>query len=748
MFDLLQFPETRIGALRLFESLSSHAYDPKTASIAETSPVAEVGNAFSRVMEAIQFIPRDDLDFRLEVLKTIKRIFKAHQSTRDIFRRVGGYVSLVSMIVALEGAFDEPQRFFNTHITNLESVRSKITDVIQTIFSVLAESMHNHHVNKKYFLKDVGYESLENAITLTGALNKDGIPRQVFGVLFAFAIDDDTVYDLFVDSKEEEANDDKSMTLDLMKRIELVLKSHLTKVINPEIMPTILHLQEVAATDIQLSRAVLCAVYALAQGSRRNQVKMNASGLVLVLLKRAFPKENKEANTYPERDIMIQIIKKLMAMGVSFDELRYMFQGFNVESHLENSFGLMDLVLQGASRSRWPNFIQFDLESSERTSLEVPQLNNFPPTTPGYTLLFWIYIERQDNTSNLSLFSVWDDATLVFKISIDAQSKMIHIFNVASRQDAVFKSFEFHSGFWYHISLVHQKSRLSVKSSIMSLYVNGVYIEQTSCAYVPQPVIAGIPLKGVIGASNIEHQSAELVWDLGPTYLIQDTLEKETINLFFNLGARYKSLFQDSLRQFQTYEASAALFLTLRSMSQVPMKTRDSVQAQNMLANVMKGAHFQNVPESKIILAFFGSNTLAEGSGTGLTLTGVSGATAATIATEIDCSHLILNSAIPKLDTAIYMPKNMGYLTGSPTIAYPFGLDESMGKIGGCAIALKLIERAEVNIYAYLMCQCIHYAFHYRLQRLYANQQLFCLRLFAIHGVILRIWKDVMVMRF
>jgi hypothetical protein len=681
--------------LKLFESLSSHAYDPK-ASPTETSPVAEVSNAFGRVMEAIQFIPRDDLDFRLEVLKTIKRIFKAHQSTRDIFRRVGGYVSLVSMIVALEGAFEEPERFFNAHTTNLSSVRSKIIKVIQAIFSVLAESMHNHQVNKKYFLKNVGYGSLENAITLTGALNKDCIPRQVFGVLFAFAIDDESVYDLFVDHKNN-LEEDKAMTLDLMKRIELALKSPLTKVINPEIMPTILYLQEIAATDIQLSRAVLCAIYALAQGSRRNQVKMNASGLILVLLKRVFPKNQKEPIPTLERDVLIQIIKKLMAMGVSFDELRYMFQGFDVQSHLEDSLGLMDLVLQGASRSRWPNFIQFSLGPNECASLEIPQLTNFPPTTSGYTLLFWIHIERQDNTSDLSLFSVWDDKTLIFKIYVDAKSKMMRIFNFLSRQEAVFRSFEFHAGFWYHISLVHQKSRLSVKSSIMSLYVNGVYVEQISCTYVAQPSIASNPLKGVIGAFAKEHATSELVWDLGPTFLIQDTLEKETINLFFNLGARYKSLFQDSLRQFQTYEASAALFLTLRSMSKMPSNRRESIQAHNMLASVMKGAHFQNVPESKILFAFFASNTLTEGSSTGLTLTGTSEATSATIATEIGNSHLILNSAIPKLDTAIYMPKSMGYLLGSPTIAYPFGLDESIWKIGGCAIALKLIERAEVN---------------------------------------------------
>ncbi|KAL9550165.1 hypothetical protein PS6_005689 [Mucor atramentarius] len=708
LFDLLQYPETRIGALRLFESLSSQAYDSKSPSLSESpspgspsSPGAEAGNAFSRVMEAIQYIPRDDLDFRLEVLKTIKRIFKAHKSTRDIFRRVGGYVSLVSMIVALEGAFEEPERFGNHD--SLETVQEKLIAVIQTIFAVLAESMHDYDVNKKYFSTNVGYGSLENAITLTGALKEGFIPHQIFGVLFAFALDDESVHDLFVEPPAIDT-DSQAVTLDLLKRIELVLKSSGARVVNPEITPTILNLQQlISKNDAKLSRAVLCAIYALAQASRGNQVKMNTSGLILGLLRRAFPQsEQQEPVKDAEREIILQITKKLMTMGVSYQEILYMFQQFNVQEGavLDKSGGLMDLILQGASRSRWPNFIQFDMGSNPNACLELPQLENFPPANPGYTVLSWIHIEKLDDFSNLSLLSIWDDGNLIFKIYIDAMTKMMKVYSVSSKQDTVFNSFEFHPGFWYHLTIVHNKSRLSMKSSSMSLYINGVLMEQVSSPYITQPSVPTMPLRAVIGSLGDEHllQKSQLVWDLGPTYLIQDTLEKETINLFFNLGARYKSLFQDSLRQFQTYEASASLFLTLKSLSKAKSSQtsrRDSVQTQVMLANVMKSTHFQSIPEHKILFAFFASNTLAEGHRTGLTLSGLSDTTLATIAMEIDHSHMVINSAIPKLDTAVYMPRNMGYLAGGPIVAYPFGLDESIWKIGGCGIALKLIERSE-----------------------------------------------------
>lgn len=706
-------------------------------------------------MEAIQYIPRDDLDFRLEVLHTIKRIFRAHRSTRDIFRKVGGYVSLVSMIVALEGAFEEPERF-ETH-QSMATVPSKITAVIQAIFSVLAESMHGYDINKKYFLTNVGYGSLENAIALTGALKEGCIPHQVFGILFAFAVEDESVHDLFVEPAAAPADTaSQEVTLDLLKRIELVLKSSGARVVNPEITPTILNLQQrISSKDARLSRAVLCAIYALAQSSRGNQVKLNTSGLIFGLLQRAFP-PHEPAVQDAEREMMLQIIKKLMTMGVSYQEILYMFQQFNVHpgATLDTSGGLMDLILQGASRSRWPNFIQFDMGANPDACLELPQLDNFPPATPGYTLLSWIHIEKQDAISNLSLLSVWDDGNLIFKIYIDAATRKLKVHSVSSsKQDAVFKSFEFHAGFWYHLTLVHHKSRLSVKSSSMQLYVNGVLMEQVSCPYITQPTASAVPLRAVIGSLADEHllDKSQLVWDLGPTYLMQETLEKETISLLFNLGARYKSLFQDSLRQFQTYEASASLFLTLRSMSKsksAQTTRRDSVQTQTMLANVMKSTHFQSIPEHKILFAFFACNTLAEGHRTGLTLSGLSDTTLATIAMEMDHSHMLINSAIPKLDTAVYMPRNMGYLAGGPTVAYPFGLDESIWKIGGCAIALKLIERAEVRDWMYLAYPTYTDGMRHRHQKHCARQQPSCLRLSAIHGAIQRTWRDVMATRF
>ncbi|RCI07112.1 hypothetical protein CU098_000831 [Rhizopus stolonifer] len=640
---------------------------------------------FSGVMEAIQGIPRDDLDLRLEALMTVKKLLKLDGSGRDAFRREGGFVSLVSMIIALEGTFEAPEKFACD--VNIEVAQEKTILLLQTIFSVLAESMHHHEVNKHHFMKDVGYETVENAIALTGGFSQKRAAERIFGILFSFAIESETVLDIFIADQSNLETEDHTN-----KHIKSVLSDPIIFVTNPEIMPVILRLQHSASVHTQLSRSVLQALLALSQGNRGNQVKLNRSGIILSLFQRLFSEEQEQKTEEDDdKETMISIIKNLMNMGVSSNELRYMFKKFDVNGGESTAEYLLDLALHGASSSRWPGFIQF---SNQSAYLEIPQLADFPPPNPGYTLLFWINIEKQNDFSSLPLFNVWNDQQQVFRVFIDAKSKMLLIQSSYSKQPVLFKGFEFQVGFWYHLVLVHNKSRLASRLSSVSMYVNGVFIEKVTCPYIPQSTTA-FPLRADIGSTAAQINDSkkyQLIWNLGPTYLIQDTIEKETINMYFNMGPRYKSLFQDSLEPFQTYEATTTLYLTLRNMSK---GRRNSSSDKQLLSSILGGSAFQSVPENKFVFAFFANNALADGNHSGLSLTGISTATRQTIVSEINNSRMILNSAVPKLDTAVYRPKSMGYLVGEPVAAYPFGLDESIWKIGGCAVALKLIESAQ-----------------------------------------------------
>ncbi|ORZ26123.1 hypothetical protein BCR42DRAFT_458128 [Absidia repens] len=622
-------------------------------------------------MEAVQGIPRGDLSFRLEILKTVKRIFHAYPFTRDVFRLSGGYVSLVSMIVSLENAFTQTDEFdqeqagdvdAQTQDNNNATLKRTLMDVLKMILFVLMESMRDNDTNRLYFTKVVGYEALGNALQMTGDA------ATFFGLLFSFMVQDESLCGIFTGEHANVLVD--AGTLDhsaLIQHIDHTLNDSLVDVFNAGMALTILDLQKSIITrdddDTELADAVLAALYALARGNRQNQIKLNRCGLILKAVERIYPRgssadhpasqcQTMHQESEHSRNILIQITKKLMTMGVGDKELRYLFQSFGTDGYLADLEdpaidGLLDLILHGATRSRWPNFIQLDAsnDTSKRmrsvASLEIPALANFPPPSPGYTMIMWLHIEQWNKVSNMAVWSLWDGQRLAFRVYLDAATGNLHIQSGASKVDCKFDSFEFKPGYWYHIGLVHHRSRLGASLSTVTLFVN-------------------------------------------------DTLDADLINLYFHLGARYKSLYQDSLRQFQTYDASTALFLNLRGI------TKRRNMNKSTLANVMRGATtHSSLPESKILLSIIAGNTLAYGDQTGLTLTGLDQECLRRIENDDDVKCMVLNSAIPKIKQAIYEVKSTAFLVGQPGVAYPFGLDESIWKIGGCAIGLNFIQRSE-----------------------------------------------------
>lgn len=153
---------------------------------------------FSEAIDSIQYVSRDNFDHCLGALHAIKKSFESDASTRDAFRRESGFTSLVSTIVGPESAFEEPQRYIHNKNANIEAIHDKIVLLLQNVFSVLTKSLHQHEINKHCFIKDVGYEAVENVIILTNALSHKHITEPLFGTLFYFASENEAMLDLFI----------------------------------------------------------------------------------------------------------------------------------------------------------------------------------------------------------------------------------------------------------------------------------------------------------------------------------------------------------------------------------------------------------------------------------------------------------------------------------------------------------------------------------------------------------------------
>lgn len=64
---------------------------------------------------------------------------------------------------------------------------------------------------------------------------------------------------------------------------------------------------------------------------------------------------------------------------------------------------------------------------------------------------------------------------------------------------------------------------------------------------------------------------------------------------------------------------------------------------------------------------------------------------------EPEVEVVVLNGAIPKLETAKGMRKGLGLLMGDVVVAPGKSMDEEIWGMGGCAPMLRLVELAKVR---------------------------------------------------
>ncbi|ORX58974.1 hypothetical protein DM01DRAFT_1301754 [Hesseltinella vesiculosa] len=725
VFDLLHHKQTQVGTLQLFEALSQHGGSDPSGS--------EVSYAFSRMMEAIQAIPRTALDCRLAILNSIKRILLSHPSTKEVLRESGGYVTLVSMIVSLENAFTtDVERFAPDHDPQL------LLDLLAKIIDVLMESMRDNKINSMFFTRHIGYSALEDALVLTGAFDplEEGstVTAQVFGMLFGYMVQDASMSTLFLGTRGQSLVDTGAIDpANLPSQVESALNHPHVMIAFPEMATVLFHLQRrcqsYTLTPSTLGRAVLVGLFTLSRANRINQISLNRSGLVLEYLHSLFPHSQGKHDLVTvlnknDQQLLLETTTKLLTMGVGNKELQYLFQCFGTDGQLLSMQDplmttLMDMTLQAMTKSRWPNFIHFDLSTTRPgrlpPSLDFPTLSDFPPGSQGYTMATWFHIERWEEKLNhdLVLWSLFDGQRLVFQVYIEGSSGHLCAYSINSKHISRFENMAFKPGYWYHLALVHGRSRLGHSLSTMTMILNGVWMEQVRCGYLSAPPSPGTfrlifggaarPSANIIAASTSTPppSSVPIAWNMGPTYVFADTLELDVIHLYFYMGARYQSLYLDSLRQFQTYDASTALFLHLENHSR---KRRDL--QRGLLSGVMRGATPVQPTHAKAILAIAAPHALLHGTDTGLLLTGLDQDTLL-YTTSSEMHRVVLNGALAKIQQAVVNTASFGFLVGRPSIAYPFGLDMACWKVGGFALGLNFISRADTSAMLYKSMQVL-----------------------------------------
>ncbi|CAJ0936217.1 unnamed protein product, partial [Mesorhabditis belari] len=109
--------------------------------------------------------PQTQLELDVDLLKCVLGVLRESHKVRVLFRRVGGYLALISMLLGLEGVFGSEE---SAKDAQSQQEKSVYLDFIHLVFKVLTLSMRFEPSNARYFFVEVNWESITTVLRLTG----------------------------------------------------------------------------------------------------------------------------------------------------------------------------------------------------------------------------------------------------------------------------------------------------------------------------------------------------------------------------------------------------------------------------------------------------------------------------------------------------------------------------------------------------------------------------------------------------
>ncbi|KAK2144413.1 hypothetical protein LSH36_759g01016 [Paralvinella palmiformis] len=140
--------------------------------------------------------PTTALELKTHVLKSLLHVLKESHRTRTVFRKVGGFVYVMSVLVSMEGCLAEPPKP-PWDVAD----RREVILLLKTVFSTLTVAMRYEPANARVFATEVRYASLTEAVRLLGCFSPHTQIQPICGRLKTC---EETVFaELFVNMHKE-----------------------------------------------------------------------------------------------------------------------------------------------------------------------------------------------------------------------------------------------------------------------------------------------------------------------------------------------------------------------------------------------------------------------------------------------------------------------------------------------------------------------------------------------------------------
>ncbi|XP_069124433.1 WD repeat and FYVE domain-containing protein 3-like isoform X2 [Argopecten irradians] len=106
------------------------------------------------------------LELKTHILKSLLHVLRESHRTRTVFRKVGGFVYVMSVLVSMEGCLADPPKMPWGTVS-----RQEVLGMLRTVFSTLTVAMRYEPANAKFFDTEVRYDSLTEAVRLLGCFS-------------------------------------------------------------------------------------------------------------------------------------------------------------------------------------------------------------------------------------------------------------------------------------------------------------------------------------------------------------------------------------------------------------------------------------------------------------------------------------------------------------------------------------------------------------------------------------------------
>ncbi|KAF3939581.1 hypothetical protein ABW19_dt0201372 [Dactylella cylindrospora] len=641
---------------------------------------AEIEPVLQQIAEPVQSVA--DVPEKLPDLLQLRSNLKQFPdgSWQEVFRLLGGFDSLLQALNNVSGFYslDEP-----------EDARLCLIDYLKCVLNLLSESLVGHAGNKRFFAKKIGYGALERGLAATGL--PVASPDYLFGILFAFGMNDET-FTTFVIRSRRDLPDSPS---EIVSHVREKTRSSFTGqelLRHAAILPVIVNFYRALELDTVTAAAVLQALLSISESNQFNLNEVHKSGILSTFILPNFWPSSSNEELQP---LFGEIAYSLITLGVNTPE-----DAKEIFRRAIDDASAADFLLYGLKHSRTPPLIQFDLSLHGYASVELSSLGrSFPPSSSGYTFSLWVYIDHFDDSVHTTLFGVFDGTQKCFVLAYLEQDahKLILQTSVSSAKASIrFRNFVFEEKTWYHIAVAHRRGKATSAAKAL-LYVNGEFIEQAKCSYPQNPPNAANPVQAFLGtpadlSPRIGHGVLSSKWSIANAYLFDDIISDDLIAVHYNLGPRYYGNFQDCLGSFQTYEASASLNMRNEVMHPGREEKSDIISAIRQKASTVMG-------ENRVVLNISATGVLDDNydvpNNLKILSEKISRQASKNLQAFVRKGPIALNGALPFMNDALNIPQGIAVMTGEPVVLYPGSLDNAAWKIGGAAaVTLKLVEAA------------------------------------------------------